>query len=163
MKELPLSNGLVTKVDDDVYELVSQWKWSDNGNGYAVRNDRYAPNKSRKQYLHRLITGAQQGDFVDHINGDRTDNRKENLRICTQAENAMNHSGQKKRKYSKYKGVTFDPITKKWVANIGVRYKKIHLGVFKTELEAARAYNEGAVKYCGDFAYLNDLEGEVQQ
>jgi hypothetical protein len=157
VKELPLSKCSVTIVDEDVYEWASKFKWSDNGNGYAVRNEWFAPKRFRKQYLHRLIAGANPEQWVDHINGNKSDNRKENLRVCTSFENSMNRKGNK-RLFSKYKGVSFNRKTLKWTAKISIDRKSISLGTFVNETDAAKAYNEAAFKYAGEFAYLNVIE-----
>lgn len=155
-REIKISDGSYVLIDEDDYERVGKWKWSANGNGYAVRNERYAPKKYRKQYLHRFIIGAKKGQIVDHINGNTLDNRKSNLRICDLKGNARNSRGKGGR-YSKYKGVTLDKVSRKWVAQIGVDGKNINLGQFETELEAAKTYNEAALKLHGDFAYINDF------
>lgn len=93
---------------------------------------------------------------VDHINFNRLDNRKCNLRICTLLENSRS-----KRKIvksvSKYKGVTF-PNQKVWMAKIRVNRKTLTLGSFKTEREAGLAYNAGAIRHFGEFAVLNVIE-----
>ena len=104
------------------------------------------------------------GFLVDHINGDKLDNRRENLRLATRGENEVNkrkrrtHKGRKPT--SKYKGVTKikDRRKKRWRAIITFQKRIIHLGNFYTEKEAAEAYNEAAKKYYGDFAYLNKIE-----
>jgi hypothetical protein len=157
VKEIIISDGSSVIIDAEDYEMLSKWKWSANGNGYAVRNERYEPKKYRKQYLHRAIINAKPGEYVDHINGDTLDNRKENLRICTNAENSRN--GRKKQiGISKYKGVTKDKRVDKWVAQIMVNRKNINLGSFKTELDAASAYNIAALKHHGEFAKLNTID-----
>jgi hypothetical protein len=159
VKEIVLSDGSTVMVDDDDYEFLAQWKWSANGNGYAVRNERYAPKKYRKTYLHRQIMKARKGEYVDHINGDIRDNRKANLRICSNSQNSRN-SRKKQLGYSRYKGVTIDKRTGKWVAQIMVDRKNIHLGSFSFEREAAQAYNDAAVKFHGEYAKLNEINEE---
>jgi hypothetical protein len=154
VKEITLSDNTSVLVDDDDYERLSQWKWSANGNGYAVRNERYEPKKYRKQYLHRAIMNAKPGEIVDHINGNTLDNRKDNLRICDLRGNAQNSRG-KKRMYSQYKGVSFDKRRQKWVAQISVDTKNVSLGGFTVELDAALAYNKAATEHYGEFAQIN--------
>ena len=109
--------------------------------------------------------GAEQGSVVDHINGDTLDNRKSNLRLCTNTENCRNAAKQKTANgnpcISQYKGVTKTKSTvngrnyEYWRAQICVDNKMIHLGNHKTEEDAAVAYDRSAVKYFGDFANLN--------
>jgi len=153
MREIPLTKGMVTIIDDDDYELVSQYKWcvrtSEKGRYYAGRNT-----GSNNVYLHRWLLNAQFGIEVDHINGNTLDNRRSNLRLCTRVGNGRN--GRKHRLYrstSKYKGVYWS--VNKWQAQIRVGRERFNLGRFTNEEEAARAYNEAASKYYGEFARLN--------
>lgn len=110
----------------------------------------------KKEMLHRAIMKAKKGEQVDHINGNTLDNRKENLRICTHAENIRNRN-QRKNSNTKYKGVF--KSGKKWGASIGYENERYYLGVFKTQEEAAIAYNKAALKYHGEFALLNTVKG----
>lgn len=102
--------------------------------------------------MHRFIMGLTHGDIrvIDHINGNTLDNRKSNLRICTQAQNSRN-SKFRKSNTSGYKGVTYDKRRDKWVAQIKYNWKHIHLGQFDDPREAYIAYCEGSRKYHGDF------------
>lgn len=156
MNEITISDGSIVTVDSEDFEILSQWKWSANGNGYAVRNERYEPKKYRKQYMHRVIMNASSGEIVDHINGNTLDNRKENLRICDIRGNAQNSRG-KKRMYSQYKGVTYCKKRQKWVAQITVDTKNRSLGGFTEELEAALAYNKAAIEHYGEYARINNI------
>jgi hypothetical protein len=105
--------------------------------------------------MHRVILNAPKGLMVDHINHDTLDNRKENLRIVTNQQNTFNQ--KLKNHSSKYKGVTWNSNSEKWCARIR-HNKPIYLGLFKDEKEAGMAYNEGAKKYFGEFALLNDID-----
>lgn len=105
--------------------------------------------------MHRFIAQPGRGLVVDHINGDPLDNRRSNLRVCTQGENARN-----RRKYrptaSIYKGVCKNASRRNpWVAIITIRRLVIKLGVFETEESAARAYDAAALCLHGPFARLN--------
>jgi hypothetical protein len=150
MKTVPLSKGLFALVDDEDYELVIQYKWHESGR-YAM-SWKYGPNGYQKHFsMHRLILGVRQGVIIDHINGNEFDNRKENLRICTTAQNAMN----KKRSSSNtsgYKGVSFDKKRNKYCSAIKYSGKTINLGRYKTAIEAHEVYKQAAIKYFGEFA-----------
>lgn len=107
--------------------------------------------------MHRLIMRAKKGQILDHINGDRFDNRKENLRFCTNSQNLANRSKTSLNK-SGYKGVTFIPgRLRPWRAVITYKGKYTNLGYFETKEQAALAYNKAAVKYFGEFARYNQI------
>lgn len=101
--------------------------------------------------LHRLVMDAPKGKVVDHINHNRLDNRKSNLRICTFAENGKNLS-LKKNNTSGVAGVCWDKSRKKWSAVIKVNYKPIHLGRYKEFNDAVKVRKEAELKYFGEFA-----------
>lgn len=127
--------------------LISKHKWYKHSNGYAVSEN--------KIYMHRLIMKAQNEDshHIDHIDGNGLNNRRCNLRLCSQSQNMMNQ--RKTRGTSKYKGVHIDKRTSKWIANIKVNRKTIYLGTYKNEDDAAHAYDQAARKHFGKFARTN--------
>ena len=129
--------------------------WRKMNNGYIGRGA-IIDGKYKTIYLHRVIANAQEGQDVDHINGDKTDNSPENLRVCTRAENLQN-SRVHKGNTSGYKGVCWDKQMKKWRGQIRGNGRNIFLGLFKRKEEAAMAYNESAKKLFGEFARLNPL------
>lgn len=106
--------------------------------------------------LHRFILNINDKKVIDHINGNSLDNRKENLRVCTQQQNLFNKTLSKKSK-SGFKGVWFrkECKTKPWQAQIKFNSTEIHLGYFKNKVEAALAYNQATLKYFGSFANIN--------
>ena len=114
---------------------------------------------ARDSSLQRILLNIKKKNIcVDHINHNPLDNRKENLRVCSNKENCRNSRKPNKRIYtSKYKGVSYSSKSKKFISEIGVDNKSIYLGIFLYEINAALAYNEAAIKYHGKFAYLNDL------
>ena len=159
MKQIQLSKGKVAIVDDDDYEYISQWKWHAHFNAIlrtwsAIRKEKGENGKYRQVFMHNKIMNAPDGFEVDHINHDRLDNRRSNLRICTHKENTFNRRSQNKSR-SKYKGVAWHKHNKMWQANITVDGKQIPLGYFKNEIDAAKAYDMASKKYQGDFAFLN--------
>ena len=95
------------------------------------------------------------GMVVDHINHDGMDNRRANLRAATHAQNTYHRKKRSGATKSKYKGIHWRKENKKWVARIMFEGKRIHLGSFHTEIEAAKAYDRAAKKYHGEFASLN--------
>lgn len=127
------------------YELIKQYTWHISKNGYVV---------SKEFLLHRLVMNAPKDMFVDHKDGNKLDNRKSELRICTVRDNSRNiHSC--KNNTSGYKGVVWDKDLNKWRAQIKVDYKTVYLGVFDDIENAAIAYDDAAKKCFGAFAKLN--------
>lgn len=119
----------------------------------SIKNGAY-----RNKKLHRVIAGAKLGQFVDHINGNPLDNRRSNLRICTQAENNRNAIKRKTAKTSEFKGVSFYKPTKKWFAQLQIEGKKINGGYHATEKEAAQAYNRLALEHFREYAVINKFK-----
>lgn len=162
MKTIPLTRGLVAIVDDDDYESLSRLKWCACGraqNEYAVRaiTCKGVKNLSRIQFMHRAIMNPPLDMQVDHINGNKLDNRRTNLRLCTPAENSRNQA-RPKNNTSGFKGVSWNRREQKWKAVIGVGGKRIGGGSYHTKEEAARAYDELARKHHGEFARLDYRE-----
>lgn len=156
MKEINLDKGKVALVDDSDYEWLSSLKWRAHNPSGRERRSFYALTGYKGVAMHRMITNCPNGLHVDHINGDSLDNRRSNLRVCTPKENNRNRRAViSKRSKSKYLGVDLDRAGKKWVARIGVNYKKFHLGTFTSEEEAARIYDIHARAAFGEFANLN--------
>jgi hypothetical protein len=147
MKEIQLTKGKVAIVDDEDFERLSSLKWC-MGSKYAVHGV-YDGQKVRHIFMHRLIMGNPEGKQVDHINLDKLDNRKENLRICTRSQNGANKKAQKNNKCG-YKGVSLNK-GKYYRAQIKINKKVIHLGMFKTAEEAAEMYKAAAKAFHGDF------------
>jgi hypothetical protein len=154
-RHIPLSRGQYAIVDVEDFEELSKYKW------YAVpkRDTFYAKRydcKSGKQVrMHQQIMPAPEGYFIDHENHNGLDNRKANLRIATPAQNACNCRKMLKPCSSKYKGVSLDKDKNQWRAYITYNGRRIHLGWFDNEEDAARAYDAAAKKYFGEFAKLN--------
>lgn len=154
MRKIELTKGMFAMVDDEDFEKVNQFHWYFL-NGYA-RRAIYINSKQKIVWLHRFIMNTPNGMETDHKNGNGLDNQKINLRICTHLQNGKN---RKKQSYNLtgYKGVTkvIIGIYTYWVAIIIANGKKIRLGYFKNPTDAAKAYNNAAQKYHGDFSKIN--------
>lgn len=146
-------------VDDEDYERLSALTWRiDSGTGYVVRTTDRDPvtRKKSTEHMHRVIFGLSKGDGVqvDHWNHNRSDNRKNNLRVCTQFQNQRNIRTQKNNT-SGFKGVTFDRRTRRWIAQITVDRTLHFLGRFTSPELAHAAYRDAATKMHGEFACLD--------
>ena len=153
-KEIPLTQGKVAIVDDADYEWLNQWKWyaeQNKGTWYA-RRCIWEGQRTYCVRMHRVILNAQAGEATDHINGNGLDNRRTNLRICTTAENNRN-CHKRKPTSSRFKGVF--RWENRWRVQICVKGQNRYVGTYGDEEEAARAYNEAATKFYGEFASLN--------
>lgn len=153
MKLIELTQGYFAEVDDSDFELVSKFSWCVAKRKHTC----YAVHRRGNQsiLLHRFLMNAGKGMQVDHKDHNGLNCQRNNLRICTQAQNNANKSHHKNSS-SKYVGVSFN-IDKKWIAMITVDRKAIYLGRFDTEIKAAESYNKAALKYRGEFANLNKI------
>lgn len=162
--EVPLTKGLVAVVDDEDAEIASS-KWYSlrdggrNGSSQFIYAVRVVKNpKKSMQSMHRLVAfraGMQvDGKEVDHINGDRLDNRRLNLRVTTRSEN-MRNQRTRCNSVSGFKGVCWHRVTGKWSAGIRHLGKRIHIGLFDDVHVAADAYDRAAARIHGEFASLN--------
>jgi hypothetical protein len=147
------------KVDPADYKRLRRYEWfsiKGTGNFYAAR--RVKGTKGARFsiiYMHRELIEVRDGLLVDHVNQDSMDNRRTNLRAATRAQNVRNRKKFAKSSGSEYKGIYWDRNQKRWIARIMLERKKIYLGCFRNEVEAARAYDRAARKYHGEFASLN--------
>lgn len=142
----------------DEFEYLNKFKWHFDGR-YAARTKwNKELKKDVKVYMHKEIFKVEKGEYVDHINGDKLDNRLSNLRKVTNQQNAMNMSTRSTKKHSKYKGVSFDKSRNKWNAYCVKDKKMYNVGRFTDEKEAAKAYNTKALELHGEYARLNVIE-----
>ena len=156
MKEILLPQNKVAIIDDEDYELVSQYKWYPRKSG---RNFYAGTNIPLR--LHTLIMGKKQGFEIDHINHDGLDNRRCNLRHVTRSQNRHNCRSRLNTS-SIYKGVCWHKRDKRWVAAITDNRIRYHLGSYTSEQEAALVYNKEAIKRFGEFAYINKINLGLQ-
>lgn len=152
MKKIKLTQGKVALVDDEDFEYLNQWKWSANKNKNTFYAQRHKVIEGKNKYIkmHRLIMNTPDNIEVDHIDHNGLNCQRHNMRNCTRSQNSMNKSPYGK---SKYLGVYF--IGKTIIAGITINKKLIYLGSYKSEEDAALAYDIAAKKYHGEFANFN--------
>jgi len=158
MKKISLTGkngkGKYSLVDNDIFDELKKYKWH-LVSGYAARFEWIKEKKNvRPSYMHRTIMNTPNGKQTDHINLNKLDNRKENLRVCSRVENSGNIP-LLKNNTSGFKGV--GTRGKKWRAYISNKNKHIHLGYFSSKELAAEAYNSKAIEIFGEFALLNRI------
>ena len=155
--------GLYTIVDDEDFEFLSQFRWRLSRKGYAETHGsklvRTYYSKTGVQMQRFLMRDClKDGLLVDHINGDKLDNRKENLRLVTMSQSNANRGKinfkHKNDKWSKFVGVSWD--RNKWRAIICKEGKKEYIGRFDNEEDAAKAYNKRALELFGEYARINE-------
>lgn len=158
-KQIPLSRGLFATVDDEDFEWLSQWRWTPSSRCGLDRNKVFCAirfvmvdGKQRTILMHREITNAPNGMVVDHIDRDPLNNCRANLRVCTHSQNLLNRFADR-GSLSKFKGVVRDERDGRWAA----RFRAKHIGMFATEEEAARAYDNAALAFSPEFALTNFL------
>ena len=140
-------------VDTEDQHLVMQTDWHRTTQGY-LRGWWSKP--AVQVRLHRLIAGAGDGLMVDHINGDILDNRRSNLRICTNKQNQRNQR-LRQNNSTGFKGVCvsrWGGASRRYIAGIRVNKRQIQLGRFASAEEAARAYDRAALEHFGEFAWI---------
>lgn len=142
-------NGVSVLIDEADLGLLRQHK---NGHWHFIveANGYISVWTKKKFFLHRLIMNPSTEMLVDHIDGNKLDNRRRNLRICTRTRRNMKSAGCEG---SSFKGVWMNG--KKWAARISIDNKQVHLGTFATEVEAALAYDAAARLQDTEFRFLN--------
>ena len=151
---IPLSRGEFAKVDPERHAELSQWFWSVNPtrSGFYAHRQVREGGKTRKEYMHRRIAGAGQGEYVDHINGDRADNRIDDLLAANRSENQCNRSALSSNT-SGYPGVSWHKKSGSWAVRLMKNGKTHALGYFKDLELAGLVSKEARAKFHGQFAH----------
>ncbi len=142
-------------IDRSDFDKIQKYKWILNSKNYVISSV-----KSEQILLHRVIMDAPKTKYVDHINHDTLDNRRRNLRLCTQSEN-MRNARLNRNNVSGYPGVYWHNQNNKWIAKIKKDYKSIYLGSFDDKNDAIKARKDAEVKYFGEFRYKGKINKEV--
>lgn len=149
-RKIQLTKGKYAIVDDEDYDFLSQWKWYCNPQGYAVRENYIGIDNGKKTRktirMHRIINKTPNNLEVDHIDGNRLNNQKINLRNVSHEKNMFN-LGIAKNNKSGYSGISWHKETKKWRAYINLKGKQIYLGIYKTIEEAILNRQKAKQKY----------------
>lgn len=158
-RKIPLANGKgEALVDNEDYDWLIKFNWS-YSQGYVSRG---ITNNSKREnvLIHRLLMNVTDSNlYVDHINHNTLDNRRSNLRIVTQKQNSQNRKKNNGKNSSIFKGVSISNDGKKWVATTSFNSKQIYIGIFNTEMEAAKAYDKKALELFGEYACTNEMLG----
>lgn len=159
-KVIPLhgkyGQGKVALVDDADFNELSQQKWYVSPQGYAYCHLAEFRRGGKPIFMHTTVAQVAPGFDTDHVNGDKLDNRRANLRQATRSQNNQN-SRPRIGGLSDYKGVGFHRRSGYWYADIRANSKNKRIGYFETERQAAVAYNQEAAKLFGEFACLNEI------
>jgi len=160
MKRIKLTQGKYALINDEDYEYLNQWKWHTVKNKRTYYAHRHASIKNNKKprliKMHQEVAERMGIKNPDHADRDGLNNQRNNLREATRSQQQANHSLQK-NSTSGYKGVYWCKNVKKWRAQIVINERNIHLGLFTDIKDAAKVYNEAAIKYFGEFAVLNKV------
>lgn len=147
MKQIPLTRGQFALVDDADFEMLSQWRWTATPSQHGWRA--YRRSNGKTLYMHVQIMGFPKSE-VDHRNRNGLDNRRDNLRLATRQQQAANSDWKRPHNY---RGIF--PKQNRWIARITFESKGHYLGCFRTAIDAAKAYDQAALKFFGEFAVLN--------
>lgn len=159
-KEIELTQGYKTTVDDEDFEYLSQFKWHFSA-GYVIRIKYDASLKRDRIGMHQIILGRKlgrkliPGELPDHVDNNPLNNTRQNIRVSTHKQNMRNKPKRRTQTTSRFKGVSLHSTGNKWQSQIMVDGKIIYIGLFSDEELAAKAYDQVALRQFGEFARLN--------
>lgn len=165
VKEIQLTKGKIAIVDDEDFEWLNKRKWhtQEQGNTFYARRSFVENGQGKTIRMHREIMKAEEGDIVDHIDGNGLNNKKSNLRLVTKNQNSMNCRSHKNSS-SRFKGVHWHKNQKRWHAKIQKDGKKFFIGSFDDEVQAAKSYDKKAKELFGEYAKVNfTKKGETNE
>ena len=140
-------------VDDEDYDSVAQFRWYETRGGYACSNS------SPIYRIHRYILNAKKGEVIDHINGNKLDNRKENLRFCSRAENCRNRRKSPDGRSLEDRGAYYMARLNQWQSSIHVDGRLEYIGLFASKEDANNAYKKASLEHYGEFSpYFNQVK-----
>ena len=140
-------------VDDEDFEYLNKFNWQVSPHGAVAA---HINGDKQRTLIHRLIMKPQKGQEIDHIDGNRLNNQKSNLRFATSSQNKMNRGARIDCK-SGFKGVSWHKQRNKWTARIMINGNYKHLGLFTNISDAINEYNKTALQVYGEFAWLNKV------
>lgn len=147
MRLITITKGNMVLVDDEDFEYLNHWKWQMHTGGYAYRTTGNTGNR-RVIYMHREVNKTPRGMITDHINGDKLDNRRSNLRTVNKSKNAIN-TGLRSTNRSGHKGVSWSKLHNKWESYIWKNNKQIHLGIYDDITDAIKVRKKAEATYHG--------------
>lgn len=162
MKSIIIKEGVEAFVDDEDYEYLSQMKWSLMANGYAICGRKIQGIDKKSNMMHRLVINAKKGQIVDHIDRNRINNTKQNLRFVSIEQNCHNSSKRKNAK-NKFKGTVYRERVNAYESRCKMFGKHNNLGTYKTEIAAAYAYNKKALELSPDYVFLNKFDLSTEE
>lgn len=165
-RRIELTRGKYAILDPEDFESLNQYRWHCTNFGYARRTGSKRSEKGRKRVaigMHNVVFPVPEGMTVDHINRNRLDNRKANLRAATREENTWNRKFVKKGSKTRYTGIHWNKKVKKWNVRLRVEGRRKSFGYYADEVEAAKVYDRVARKYRREYAVLNFPEKRAKK